>query len=309
MVQNAGTQATTVRAYYYNDNGQPVGSVDRSLPPNGSATFDQSASDHSFLGNNFHGSALVTSLQGMPLAVHSYTRHYSQPYLLSNVGLSSGATRLSMPALFDHAYGGWNASFGLKNLGGAAADVEIRFVPRPGHTYSCTDRRSISVSYVTWLPAYDGPCTFPDGWAGSAVVTSLNGQPLIGVVHQDEANSYQYAGYSALPDGSTTVVLPYLPRNAGGLNGSFAIQNTSSGTTNVTIRYYRSDGTGPYIYGPYAVNAGQAQAWYLPDVSGLTDGLYSAVVTSSGQPIIGVASGHVSGSAGDYMMSYDGINR
>jgi hypothetical protein len=100
-VQNAGVQATTVTATYYDRSGTPKLTLPKYLNPNGSVTFDQSASDHSALGSGFLGSAIVTSNPAVPLAVHVSKWHQSAPYFFSYTGFSSGAETLHLPTLFN----------------------------------------------------------------------------------------------------------------------------------------------------------------------------------------------------------------
>jgi hypothetical protein len=313
QVHNTSSQGTTVRATYYAQNGSTLGSVYRYVNSNGKAVFDQSDGNHAFLGNDYYGSCVVSSLtQGIPLAVDVYVPAYSTPALYSSTGFSAGFTELILPALFDGGYGSQNASFAIKNLGTSSAYVRIAFRPRvgEGHTYSCNDYRWISTSFAAWLPAYPGPCNFPTGWTGSATATSLNYQPLAGVVHQDQTGSYQAGGYSALVEGSTEVVLPYMPRGYQGWDGSFAVQNMGSSAASVTVTYYRQNGTTAYTGGPYSIPAGTSQAWYLPNIPQLSNDLYSAVARSNGQPICAMANVHDHGlSGGDDMVSYNGIHR
>jgi hypothetical protein len=78
----------------------------------------------------------------------------------------------------------------------------------------------------------------------------------------------------------------------------------------VTIKYHKASGTGgPYSYGPYSIDASKSRAWYLPDVGLPSDGLYSAVVTSNGQPIGGISNGINVTIQGDGFTSYNGHNR
>jgi len=314
-VQNTGTQATTVRADYYRENGTYVGTVDKTVSPNGSVDFDQSDGDHDFGIGSYSGSAVVTSLTpGVPLAVHVREWYQSTPQFISYAGFSAGVTTLSMPVLFNRGYGTWSASFSLRNLGPAYASVIIRFEPSGSSTYRCTDYRSISASFTAWLPSYPPSppyqyCSFPTGWTGSATVTSS--QPLVGVVYEDEETTYRLGGYESIASGSTMVVLPYLPNDYENTNASFSIQNLGASPTNIGISYYRSDGTAYIDNNTYSISAGSSRAWYLPQVPPALPGgwLYAAVIVSKSEPIGGMVNVINPYYTSDRFTSYSGDNR
>jgi hypothetical protein len=106
------------------------------------------------------------------------------------------------------------------------------------------------------------------------------------------------------------VVLPYLPRNyQGGWSASLTMQNLGSSSTNVSVKYYRGNVAGPYSYGPYSIDPGKSRAWYLPELGLPSNGRYSAVVTSDGEPIGGMANVINVSLSGDRFTSYNGQNR
>ena len=56
-------------------------------------------------------------------------------------------------------------------------------------------------------------------------------------------------------------------------------------------------------------HAGRSAGLYVPNVSGLPNGLHSAVVTTD-RPVVAVGSGVCSsGCSGDTQFSYNGVNR
>ena len=313
-VQNTGSEATTVRVTYYDAGGtsqcDPPPEV--YLPAHGQVTFNQSLGNCP--GDGFIGSAVVTSLENparAPLAVHVFERHTasSVPQLYSYEGFPSGSTTLYFPNLLSRAYGSWSTSFSLRNTGSSIANVTLTFTTPDGSTY-CSHSLTIrdNGSFAAWLPTYPPEypdCDFNDGWIGSATITS--DEPLVGVVNQVDEYSSRAGTYSGIASGSTTVVLPYLPNGYYDWSASFTIQNLGSANTDITIVYYLSDGTVSGSRG-YTISAGSQGAWYLPEE--LPGGyLYSAVVTSDGQPIGGIVNVINTSVYGDGFTSYNGDSR
>lgn len=70
--RNNGAVATNIKAEYYNQKGDKVGSITRSnIPAGGLAIFDTSTNEFQFLGKKFVGWASVESTGDAPMVVHA----------------------------------------------------------------------------------------------------------------------------------------------------------------------------------------------------------------------------------------------
>jgi hypothetical protein len=92
--------------------------------------------------------------------------------------VGSGAEAVFVPLVY-RAYGGWNSGLQIQNTGAAPTTITVRFFRQDGQAMgglqSTLDPGAARSFYLPSVP------TIPDGWAGSATVTSSDGQ-LIAVI-------------------------------------------------------------------------------------------------------------------------------
>lgn len=93
-------------------------------------------------------------------------------------------------------------------------------------------------------------------------------------------SSLAFGGGQAFAQGQNTTAAP------GVWSSAILVQNTGTGDADVTIDFYNSAGVLVKTYTPTALGAGRSVTIFVPsDVSDLTAGQYSAVVSSS-QPVV-----------------------
>jgi hypothetical protein len=178
-----------------------------------------------------------------------------------------------------------------------------------------TDSYSLNFysSHLFWAPNKVSAGKVASAWISG-------GDKLVSAVYETKLSPGQWRmQYNGFLEGSTTVILPRIYKNY--TDGTViwttgvTVQNLGSSTSNITIRYYRDDGTtqSNWMETPTpGVAVGQYKAWTFWQGAASnplpTNFKGSAVITSD-QPI--VAQVNVAGNTTmiDAAMSYSGFNR
>jgi hypothetical protein len=223
--------------------------------------------------------------------------------LLSYAGASTGATVMNAPLVYKN-YTGWasgaqvanmtnstvtmNASLRNRDNGIAFGLPPITLGPNQGYFYDLGSLGAI-----------------PDGFVGSGVFTASGPIALtVQEINAERSTGMAYAGFSA---GTTNVSVPLTFKGANGWDTGVQVQNLGSVDTVVTITHFVPSGFS--ISETDTVIAGNSVTFYQPANPALPAGLTgSAIVTSSGQPIVAIVNevNYIRG--GDSAMAYEGIN-
>lgn len=180
QVQNIGTMPANVTVSYASSTGGAAGAENAVVQPGQAATFYQPS--NTTLPDGFVGSATITS-DGPPLAVLvngvNYGRGLATTY--TSGADTAGATRIYAPLLFKGA-SGLNTGVQVQASGNQAASVTVTYYDANGQTVT-SQQESIPAgqSRTFYQPGVTG---LPDGFRGSAVVTSSGGQPISAIINQ-----------------------------------------------------------------------------------------------------------------------------
>ena len=157
-------------------------------------------------------------------------------------GFAGGDATVYAPALYKNA-GGWYSGIMVQNLGATTTTVSIDFYDRDGlKSGTYTFASEFVVNGVQAVNTLNVPAaTIDDGWAGTAVIKSSNGNSIIAVI--DVTNQAQQQGniYNAAlaSDASTEAYVPaqYQYAAVGGWTSGVIAMNIDALTTTVTYSY------------------------------------------------------------------------
>jgi hypothetical protein len=156
-------------------------------------------------------------------------------------GITQTATSTYVPMLFKKAFGGgYDAALYIQNASTTTtANVTVDFYSSSG-VLTCTMNASLAPMAARgyWLPT-EG--CMPNGWAGSAVITSNTNVVAVGRPHIGT----EVTAYPGLSSGGLTAYLPMLHKNGGpGNNYSSAlyVQNLTAEPANILINFYDAAG-------------------------------------------------------------------
>lgn len=155
-------------------------------------------------------SAAVRSRGGAPLAVVVEERDDgSQRVATAYNAPNGGATRLIFPLVKHHWYQ-MRTDLQIMNVGSMPTSLTVRFFRSDGSHVSGCDwvAAALPLSAVT---LYNHSCLGPN-FLGSAVVSSSQGQPLVGQGHEVSLNGRYKKAYSAVLDGAWHLSAPVLYR-------------------------------------------------------------------------------------------------
>jgi hypothetical protein len=188
-------------------------------------------------------------------------------------------TTLYAPTIVNNAYGGYTTGIGLLNQGSSPTDVTITY--RDGNGLVVKTQTVTALAANAYRALYSGDTTLalPNGFAGTATITST-GQPL-GAIVNEVGPGNQFSSYDTVPSGSSLLNAPVALNNAyGGYYTGMGIQNTSAFAGTVSVTYYDTAGTATAksfniaAFGSLGVYQGSA-------TDGPAVGAYTAVIQSS----------------------------
>ncbi len=280
FLENAGDEDTTVTLRFLNDAGAQVASAAYALTTVGSLRLDPRTIPD--LPDGFIGSVDVQSAQ--PVAA-SVTELRDGGDALSYTGASAGTERVYVPLLFK-AFNGWDSTLTIENLGDAPAPVTVTYsrtnTPGGPWTESATVPAHTSITL-----AQASNASLPVDFVGPAVITGPPSASLSAVVNTIHSSG-SAASYESVPVGSTQLNAPLLFKDSGGWNTGLQVQNVGSIVAQVTVTYSASNGPGQWRE-QALIQPGAAVTFYQPANAQLPQGFVgSAVVTSNGQPLVGI---------------------
>jgi hypothetical protein len=203
-------------------------------------------------------------------------------------------------------YGGYTQTIQLL-FGSSAIDA--------GNDATCadTDQRGIirPQGIHCDIGAYEAEVIpLPSPWIGSVSITSDKNVVAVGRPHVGA----EVASYNGFLEGATTAYLPMLFKNAyggGSYDSALYIQNLDGlATANVTIKYYKTDGT-LTCTDTDTINSLASKGYWLPTLSateclpaGLPDGWVGGAVVTADKNIVASGRPHV----GSEVMTYDSFS-
>jgi hypothetical protein len=198
-------------------------------------------------------------------------------------GLAAGAAKLFAP-LVARTYHGLSSGVQVQNLGMSAAAVSLTYVQDTGATWSQMASIAPLASATFYAPSHPD---LPDGFIGSAVIESADGQPLAAHVSLIRADGVAMA-YAAQAGGNPAAPVPLVLRNRNGWSSGIQVQNLGSAPSAVRLSFASLDGAG----GPWdqagIVGHAIGATFYLPSNPQLPEEFVgSAMVRSSGgEPLV-----------------------
>jgi len=297
QVQNTTNQDAKVVVSYY-DAGAVIHTLD-TIPANSSKTYYQPAITE--LPDGFDGSATVCADQAVA-AIVNQTSYSQEPNVAGSYEAfdrAETATTLYAPIIFKN-YNQWNTQLAVQNAGTMTSTVRVTYHRTNGPGGPWEEEVDIAPGKRhTFDQATNAE--LPSNFVGSAVIESLNGQPLAAMVNEFKITGIALS-YTCFGGGATTVYAPLLFKHYGYANAwdtGLQVQNMGAITTTVTVTY-RGPG-GPYtetaIVGP-----GQAHTFYQPANADLPDYFVGSAVITSDQPIVAIVNevNYVAGSGMSY---------
>jgi hypothetical protein len=295
---NTSAQAANVTLSYYDRNGVYAG---QTAFNNQAALSAWSVQPNT--GSGFYGSVAIQSNQ--PLAVLS-DAYNTAIDISTQAGV--GATSAYLPYIMRN-YGGWNSCFVVRNLSASANSVTITYY----HSGGTTVESQAMAGNAMWTRCQQSIGGMPDGPL-AAWITSNSGLSFVLAINQSQVSAGKHMSYNGSQQASRVVSLPLLRRNHSE-NGrtwssGFQVQNAGDGYTCFTVSYFTPAGASIAGQSSGCLNPGYAQGFYLPNVTvtGMTDGLWSALVTAN-QPLVVVANATSTSCSGDNVYAYNGFAR
>jgi hypothetical protein len=314
-VQNTSNSAADVSVKYYDHLGVLVSTETENIPAFSNQIFYQDA--NASLPAGFRGSAVIDG-DGTPLAAvvnnagSGNDADVTTAGFESNNAFTGGATKVYVPKVTVNYYD-YQSGLSIQNIGNAPTGMQVEF-KFGANTYTKTSAAPVGPN-TAWqiFLATASASGIPAGHSGSgsAIVTSLDGQPIVVLVtERNDATGFSVV-WNGLADGSgaPSVLFPKYDRWYYNYNGGIQIQNLGDQPCNICATWSPIAGVdvNPPCQGPVA--PGASIFWFGPNVIGLLDNFHGSVVAYSdnGEEVQGVYISRNDALAGDTYSAYNGI--
>jgi hypothetical protein len=191
VVNTSSSNVVVDAALYSRDSSIFFGLPSRTLLPNESYTYYLPAIPE--IPEGFVGSGEFSA--SGPIAVVVQELSAERGAGMAYTGFSGGTPNVSVPVVFK-ASNNWDSGVQVQNLGSTDAFVTIRYFLPSGAPAVDTANVSARDSYTFYQP---GDPNLPSGLTGSAIVTSVNNQPIIAIVN--EVNYSRVGDFSMVYEG------------------------------------------------------------------------------------------------------------
>ncbi len=160
---------------------------------------------------------------------------------------SQGNTTLYAPELLRNAWGLWDSTLHIMNVGNNTAHLTVKYYAYNG-AFICADSRTLPANrHLAIEQAGNNTCVKDHGYdLFSAVIVS--DQPLVAVVNQDNATHRDLQAYNAIIGGEGSLALPLIrkgPYAGENWNASVIVQDTGNAPlpgNPVTLTFYDREG-------------------------------------------------------------------
>ena len=295
--QNVGSAATPVNVDFYPENSTSKTSFD---PLNG-GTLAAGAGESFFigsvsgLGGVFQGNAVMMSSEPLVATVVQFSQDpgFRMRLLSNGFGSSDTATQYLVATTLKNKFSRTTV-FSIQNTGGSQVNATVKFYNADaGGALTSTKVHSIPANSSKYIEM-DNPndTGFSQSvFNGSAIVTVPSGS-VVSAASELYTNRNVAANFEGVPlsrAGNTIYMATALCRQFS-LDSYYAVQNASlSGSAEITVTYRNLNGSVKTTDGPYTIGPGQKKSIITcqpssgANMSGFTG---SAVITSSGSPIV-----------------------
>lgn len=304
-VQNTGSDAYSVTAFYYNAAGSEVDSDTQSIPGTASYIFDQSTDDE--LIAPFNGSVKFVSDAAHPLAVvcnfYNTGDSAETSQFHSYNGIAEGGHVLYVPRVVKDYYG-YQSGLKVQNVG--SVDLSVQVVYSFGSSNYTQTSPAIKPGQ-SWGPYLGDSGQLPPSMAsvsgsGSAVISVVSPtaeKAIIATINED--NRVDPAGrgvtYRAAlgADATDTLIFPQVVSEFYGYSSGIQVSKVGAGTLNCEAKYSAAGPIGAFTENFQLTDAAPSWQQFAPNAAGMISGTanddYNGSVTVScpGGTVIGIS--------------------
>jgi hypothetical protein len=306
--------ATIILQFYPEGSGTSVLDYNDTIPAGGSKNYYTPSSPPG-LPSTFLGSVLVESSTQLACNVNTQNTGTGTPSNPFRIGTSAGfgdadtGSNMYVPQVMKAfaSSGTWNSYIAVQNATSASVNVTVSYKDRYGVAIPAANETAAIPGFSNHVFYQESNANLPSNFLGAATVQADGGIAVVANLYNDGtvSSQSQLLSYNGFASGSTKLLVPRFVRRFYGYNGGMSIQNIGTASTTVQI-VFTFLGTS-YTYNSPAIAAGAALFLYAPNITELNpvDSLAigsrtgTAVITSSGQPVIAIVNEDNRGNAAD----------
>lgn len=200
----------------------------------GQAIFRQYLPGPGYIADSGQGSVVVSSDQELGAVVQILARGQT-PSSGAYSGFSEGSGLFYVPLAIRQrvgASGVANSQIAVQNTGSSAVDVDIRLVSYDGSpTYTATVSSLAAGAAYLYDLADESSLNVPDGWYGSAVVSTTTSGGEVAVVSSLYTGPHAMQVFNGFSSAGTEWLVPlFVSRIPNGVSTPVTVQNLSGGT-------------------------------------------------------------------------------
>jgi len=246
------------------------------------------------LPDGFIGSVVVESDKPVAAIINTQVPSGSgaTPSSPNRVGTASGVLEPQNTMYATQAmkgYYGWNSYIAVQNATADTASVTVYYYDAGGAQVA-TNTQSLH-PYSTYVFRQEAEGGLPASFSGSAKIVGNKALAVICNFYNTGTSdaTAQFHSYNGFGAGASKLYAPRIVKDYYGYQSGLKVQNVGAGPTTVTVQYR----FGANTYTQVSPSIGPGQAWgpymgspaQVPELAGVA-GSGSAVITSSGQPIV-----------------------
>jgi hypothetical protein len=296
--------ASITISFYPEGSSTAVLMYNDTIPANGSRNY-YTPSTPPGLPDGFLGSAVVSSNTQLACNVNTQTTGTgtaAEPYRIgTSAGLADTETAATMyaPQVMKNLAGTWSSYIAVQNTDPANVEVDVTYKDSAGNDLPLAKETHSIPGFSNKVFYQASNANLPNDFVGAATIKANDGSSKLAVTVNfynsgSSSETAQLHSYNGFSQGGTQLYVPRIVRNFYGYNGGLSIQNIGTSSTTVTIEFFFAGNN--YSFTSGSIAPGAALPLYAPNISQLNpvDSLIvsqrfgSAMITSSGSPIVAI---------------------
>jgi len=248
----AGTTATVT---FRDRTGAQTGTA-KTVALTSYATIKVSPSDFDDIPTNWAGGAVVEASYKMGGVVRNSRVTTAGMIAEEYNAFAGGDTQVFVPAIYKQ-FGTWNSNgINVQNVGTVETTVAIDFYDRNGNLVTTYNFPTAFAANMAQAINTNNIAALPVGYAGTAVIRSVGGEPVIGIVDVTSTGEGKGNAYNAVlaSDGAATVYLPSQYKRFGGWRSGVIAMNLGATPVEITFEFYERGATTPSATASATVN-------------------------------------------------------
>lgn len=310
--QNVSSNTADISITLYNASGTPIQVPDADTPNlaagAGASISVGAVGGGSTVPSGFEGAGILASDQPVVatlVQVPSSNTVKNRP--LSNGFSSDQASDRYLIATVLKGTFGSNTTFSVQNADSQSVTIDVVLTPLGGGSPININDTVIPFGAAHYFDVAQ-MSQVPAGFNGAATITAEGGRKIVASALEASVSAQGISSFEGVTQGGRIVYMATGLCDTFGQRSAYAVQNTGSGQTNVTVTYKDLGGA---VVGSQTktIDGGSKQSFVACDASGVNAGFTgSATITSTAQDVVAIGKVYQSGLSTAFLGATEGAS-